>query len=795
MVWEEPGGESKFLFKITGVESELLVVEFSVNERISYPFECSVSFASEDEIKFDNAVGKEALLTILGPDTDRYVHGLISELRRAGVKGRFYLYYARVVPSLWMLSLEYDCRIFQDKSVQDIVTQVLQEGGITGDRAVFRLQGQPPTREYCVQYRETDLAFISRLLEEEGIFYFFEHSEDKHVLVFGDSKVAYKPIEGQAEVAFHTIDQMVPEEEFVYVFSSARNVLSGKYTQTDFDFEKPSLDLTTDKQGDSHQKLEVYDYPGKYFDQGRGTNLTQVRLQETRTFKEKAEGRSVCPRLTPAFTFKLKEHECQDFNAEYLLVEVIHKGSQRQVLQEYSYGAGGAGSSASPGSSGAATQPAGPEAGGFSYTNEFLGIPSSVVFRPFRKTPKAMVRGLQTALIVGPKGEEIYTDKYGRVKVQFHWDRDSKADEKSSCWIRVGQVWAGKEWGTMFIPRIGQEVLVEFLEGDPDRPLITGRVYNAECMPPYKLPDHSTKSTIKSLSSKGGEGFNEIRFEDKKGEEQFFIHAEKNQDIRVKNDCFEWIGKNRHLIVKQDQFEEVENNRNEKVAMDHMEEIGKDRHLKIKGKEAIDVTGSHSFSVTGDVIEVFKANHSEQTTQNYYLKAMGIVIEAMQGITIKCGGSSVVIDQTGVTIKGAMVTIDGGMTKINSGPGSPPQSGQAGSAVPPAAPTKPEEADKAEPGAMTEVRGKGRGSGSGSGSDSESKPFKPDEDKKSWIEIELVDEEDNPVPGERYRIETPDGKVAEGTLDQKGLARVDGIDPGTCKITFPRLDREAWERA
>ncbi|NTV37814.1 MAG: hypothetical protein HGA82_01245, partial [Anaerolineales bacterium] len=433
----------------------------------------------------------------------------------------------------------------------------------------------------------------------------------------------------------------------------------------------------------------------------------------------------------------------------------------------------------------------------------------------------------------------------------------------------------GKRWGAMFLPRVGQEVIVDFLEGDPDCPIITGRVYNGGSMPPYDLPANATMSTLKSLSSKGGGGFNEIRFQDKKDEEQLFIHAERNQDVRVKNDGFEWIGRNRHLIVKQDQFEHVENNRHELVDHDHFEQIKNDRHLKVGGKEAISVQGSHSLTVQGNVIEVFQADHSQQVTGNSYLKAQGIVIESLSGITLKCGGTSLVLGPEGITLKGALLTMDGGLVKIASGPGSPPMAGAPGFAVAPMAPKQAEEADKADPGEMAEVIAKQRQTQTGKYGTAPVKPFVPvipeggykgcfrpksgngssgnapppqpappnpaptgnayqplrtTPDPASgrpsqpqpgnayqplstaldpatrqavitdqpppvhWIEIELVDEANQPVPGEKYEITMPDQTVKEGTLDEKGWARVDGIkDPGQCKITFPNLDKEAWD--
>jgi type VI secretion system secreted protein VgrG len=280
----------------------------------------------------------------------------------------------------------------------------------------------------------------------------------------------------------------------------------------------------------------------------------------------------------------------------------------------------------------------------------FTAIDEQQQFRPQRLTPKPTISGLQSAIVVGKSGEEIYTDKYGRVKVQFHWDRYGAADEKSSCWVRVAQVWAGKGWGAMYIPRIGHEVLVDFIEGDPDRPMIVGRVYNNDNMPPYDLPDNATISTIKTNSSKGGQGFNELRFEDKKGEEQIFVHAEKNQDIRVKNDRFESTGNDRHLMVKNDKFELVENNRSEEVKQDHIEKVGKDFHLDIAGKQSIKIGGQLSVTVAGDVSEVYKANHSEETTDDYFLKASNICIEATDNITIKVGDSYIAIESGGIKI-------------------------------------------------------------------------------------------------------------------------------------------------
>jgi type VI secretion system secreted protein VgrG len=396
-------------------------------------------------------------------------------------------------------------------------------------------------------------------------------------------------------------------------------------------------------------------------------------------------------------------------------------------------------------------------------------------------------------------------DEFGRVKVQFYWDRAGKMDENSSCWIRVAQLWAGKGWGAIFTPRIGQEVIVDFLEGDPDRPIITGRVYNADQTVPYALPGEQTKSTIKSMSSKGGGGFNEIRLEDKKGSEQVFVFGQKDEDIRIQNDAKEWIGNDRSMIVIRDQMEKVGRDKHDNIVRDQIEKVGRDHHLDIEGKEAIKIVGSHSKTVTGDVIEVFQANQSTQVTQAIYIKGMNIVIEAMTGMSLKVGGNFITIDSSGVTILGTMVNINSGGAAL---------SGSAGSAVSPLAPTDPAEADTANPGendvptatpgtlATTSAEEVSPISGSSAPQSPASNapthdPNDPEnKKKKSWIEIQLNDEDGNPIPGEPYKITLPDGTtIADGTLDNKGFARVDNIDPGTCQVTFPNLDKDAWEPA
>ncbi len=758
---------------------ELRVLRFRGAEGISQLFRFDFELVSRNaKIDFKQVVGKPAAFAIAGVEEPRHVNGMINRFEQGAVGRGFTRYYLQIVPRVWTLLHRIDSRIYQQKSVPGILEGVFKDAGIPSTAYRLALQSSYKEREYCVQYQESDWNFLARLMEEEGIFYFFEHKEDEHVLVIADSPSAHSPIAGDAKIPFRASSDLEPDgREYVATFRYGEAVRIGSVQLRDFSFKTPKANLDARDKAAEWSELELFAYPADYHAADVGRQRATAWLQAEQAMRAAAAGEGVVTRFTPGYRFTLEGHGRADLDREYLITDVRHEGHEPQALEEEM----GQGEDCE-------------------YVNEFRCIPADVPYRPPRITPRPYIRGTQTATVVGPSGEEIYTDEYGRIKVRFPWDRRGEANENSSCWIRVSQPGAGGGFGFFWLPRVGQEVVVAFHEGHPDQPHVIGSVYNADQMPPYPLPDQKTKSTIKTASSKGAAGFNEIRIEDLKGEEQIFIHAEKNLDLRVKADRYEWIGADAHQIVKRDQFEQVENERHAKVGADDITEIVGDRHLKVKGKQASAVDGSLSLTVTGDVIEVFKANHSEQTSQNLYLKAMGVVIESMSGITLKTGGNSVVIDPSGVTIKGTMVTVDGSMVRIASGPGSPAQSGQAGNAVSPIAPTLPDPADEADPGKMAEAKAEQQKAGAGKYGKAKITPFKREEaeegeeKEKSWIEIELVDEEGNPVPGERYEITLPDGKtVARGTLDENGFARVDGIAPGECKITFPRLDKDAWE--
>jgi type VI secretion system secreted protein VgrG len=507
-------------FKVKGLDHELRVVRFNGYEGMSELFAFEVALAcAEHDLAFDDIVGKPATLDIRSGDSVRHVHGIVSDFEQGEEGKKLTAYRAVLVPLVWNLKNRRASKIFQNLAVPEIVKKVLDNAKIAASSYRFALQGSYKSREYCVQYRETDWGFVCRLLEEEGIAHFFDHTEDGHVLVFADSSAAYGAIAGKDTIVFRTSAGALLSDEHINQFHYSQRVRPEKVTLRDYNFKKPSLLL--EGQAEKKPDLEIYDYPGDYDDPSEGTRLAKLRLEELRASTQTAEGLAVCPRLLPGFTFKMADHPRDDFNQTYLVTRVEHHGL-------------------------------GPDSGLEDekvYEARFQVIPGGVPFRPALITPKPTIRGVQTAIVTGPGSDEICTDEYGRVKVHFHWDREGQTDDTSSCWIRVSQISAGSSWGAVFLPRVGHEVVVDFIEGDPDRPLVVGSVYHAVNKPPYSLPADKTKSTIKTNSSTGGGGFNEVRFEDKKGSEEFFMHAQKDLNVVVENDQTETVGRNDSLTV------------------------------------------------------------------------------------------------------------------------------------------------------------------------------------------------------------------------------------------------------
>jgi type VI secretion system secreted protein VgrG len=627
-------------------DEKLLLRQARINEELGQPFSMDVELLSDDEnISLDDILGQNVTIRLETEDESRYFNGIVTEFFQKENIAKNACFGAVVRPWFWLLTLSETCRIFQVKTYPEIIKAVFEDLGFSDYED--QLTGAYTPQEYVVQYNESDFNFVSRVMEQEGIFYYFVHTNGKHTLVLADDSSVLPEI---GEIPFYEKEDSgyQVDLEGIIKWENYRKIRTGGVSLGDFDFTTPSKNLsaiTTDPKTGSLASLQKFNYPGKYTERDKGSNYTKILMEKENVHYDQKYAEGNFRTLYAGSQFKLMDHHRDDQNDSYLVVKFSC------VLKSDEYISSSSGQDSEL------------------FTCTFTCIPANVSYRPQQIAIKPRISGPQTAIVVGKKGEEIWTDKYGRVKVQFHWDRDAEADEKSSCWIRVSQSWAGKNWGSMQIPRIGQEVLVDFIHGDPDRPIIIGSVYNGSSMPPYELPANATMSGVKSRSSKGGNGFNEIRFEDKKDEEQIFIHGQKDQDINIKNDCFETIGNDKHLVV--------ENNRNEEVKADHVEKIGKDRQLSVTGKEVKKVTGDLALTVDGDVAEVFKKNHSMQVTDDSNIKGSNIYIEATDNITLKVGGTSISIEAGGVVIKtdsdieldaGAKIDVKSGAdTNIKSG--------------------------------------------------------------------------------------------------------------------------------
>jgi type VI secretion system secreted protein VgrG len=599
----------------------LLFSEMSGHEQLSGLFSYEVSLLSESgDVDFDKVLG-QPLCVAFQPDKGarRFIHGIAAEMAHVGHIERYHRYRVTLRPWLWLLTRTADCRIFQDQSVPEIFEAVAKEYGLTDYK--LELKRSYPKWEYCVQYRETDFNFISRLLEQEGIYYYFRHQEGRHDLVLADDPSCHDKRAGYETVPYYPPggNEGQRERDHFTGWSVAASVQPGAYALTDFSFQQPGKALLgkgTIKSSHARSGFEIFDYPAELQKEeaGETERIAKLRIEELHAAQRVARGAGDAGGLSAGVKFKLEKYPRADYNAEYL----VTSSTLSLASNAYQSGAGG---------------------GEDELSMSIEAIRAATPFRPARLTPKPVVQGAQTAIVVGKSGEEIWTDEFGRIKVHFHWDRHGKRDEKSSCWVRVAQAWAGAQWGTVHVPRVGQEVIVSFLEGDPDQPIITGRVYNGANKPPYTLPANATQSGIKSRSSKSGsaENFNELRFEDKKGEEQVFLHAEKDLKTIVKHDEAMEIGNDSILKVKHNRTALVEN--------DETVEVKKNRKAKVGGDEEFTVTKGRKESVgDNDSVKVGKA----------------YVLEAGDQITLKTGSSQLVMKSDGtITLKGVKITIDG----------------------------------------------------------------------------------------------------------------------------------------
>ncbi len=672
-------------------DDKVLLAGLEAVERISHPFKCSLTLASEDPaIDFAKIIGKPIGVEVTFEEGDpRFFHGIVSRFAEDTQDDRFTYYRAEVVPELWLLTRRRNCRIFPEQSVPDILKTLLGEHKITNVEYRFKAADYAPWN-YCVQYRESDFDFISRILEEEGIYYYFAHEKDRHVLIFGDLPNHHEEC-AQAQVRMKPRTGGSPHVFWATAWRKEQELHPGKYALSDYNFLDPSTKLLVSTKSTieigGNDRFEVFDYPGRFVNVGaetdgkieKGEKWVKVRMQEEAAKAVAFLGASESRHMTAGFKFELAEHANDKFNGKYLLTSVTHKLNQSGAFQS------GSGEVAS-------------------YENTFECISFATPFRPPRVTAKPVIQGPQTAVVVGP--EEIQIDEHARVKVLFHWDREGKKDgSKSSCWLRVSEHWAGKSWGTQFHPRVGQEVVVEFLEGDPDQPIITGRVYNAEQTVHLASP---TQSGIMTRSSADGgiEDFNQIRFEDDYGREEIYLHAQKDWNIEVEKNEGKHVGGSRSETVDGDVTIAIEGQRNEKVKLDRGLKVDGNKSEGIKGAKAIsvgkgqtedikdamnltvgegrtmnvgktlkeDIGENMNVSVTKE--RTLKVGKKETTTvgedrsvsvgksnkmtvkEGYKLEAKTIAIEGKDEIVLKSGDATITLKKGEIQIKGKSIKLD-----------------------------------------------------------------------------------------------------------------------------------------
>lgn len=656
----------------TTLGTNALVIErIAGQESLCRPFEFRVlAVATSDDFSFDDLAGSEAVVKLETGDPDageyRYFHGVISQVAHAGFNLQgLSRYELTLVPWIWFLSQTTDCRIFQNLSVPEILEQLFSEAN---GNYRLELNGTYPPRDYCVQYGETDFDFVHRLMEYEGIYYFWIHEEGGHRMVICDAMGSHHEVGGFEEVIYRANAAGVQDRPVLSSWSLKQRVTPGRYSINSFDFKSPNPSpnskLLSRSDGNWQHPQgthEVYENAGDFIDRDEGERYARVRREEVQCVAKTIVTQTNARGLTSGCKFTVTENPRRDQNGEYLVTGVNF------VASAGNYGSG---------------SQSGPE----TYQCSLTGIPTSGVFRPARVTPVPRMRGPQTAIVCGPSGEEIYVDKYGRVKLQFLWDRRGTFDAGSSCWVRVSQAWAGVGFGSMNIPRIGQEVIVDFLDGDPDRPIITGRVYNGSNMPhssnagrdggaPSDLTQAAMMTSFKSNSLGGSGGHNEITMNDAGGAETLFFKAQKdeihkvgnNRNDKVEVDEKREVGSNRERTVGGKETITVAGDRKVSMGANHTEEIGANQKITVGAGQTIIIGSNLSLSVAGNS-ETKIGGTSKLTVgaSHETSAAAGIKLTSLASIELSVGGSSITLTPGGIDIKSVgPVTVTGAIVKVN----------------------------------------------------------------------------------------------------------------------------------
>ncbi|WP_320534464.1 type VI secretion system Vgr family protein [Robbsia andropogonis] len=675
---------------LTG-HSAMVIVDLHATEGLCQLFDIRLRMASQDaSIELKQMIGQPITITLrlssgLASSEARYFNGYVTSFSHRDTDGGFTIYSAVVQPWLWMLSRRQDVRAFQEQTVEDTLTEVFQEYGALASYE-FRLSTPTKVRSYCTQYEETDLDFALRLMQEEGLFFYFEHTKNSHKMIIADTSVMAKPIDGRSASLSYSKAETLEDVDVVTSFQATRQLTSSSVTLKTFDYKVPNARrmVSSDTQVNQGQVApnEIYAYLGEHGfpNSDRGEELARFRTEALAAHSKLFTGVSNSRRLMPARYFQLENHydhqHTESIDRQFLLVALTHTGQNN-----YQAGEGGA-----------------------HYSCDFTCIRKKVPYRPVRTFGPPTIPGPQTAIVVGPADEEIYTDALGRVKVQFHWDRRGKRNEDSSRWVRVAQPWAGSGFGMVNIPRIGDEVVVIFVNGNPDRPLIISRVYNAQNMPPWALPENATQSGILTRSSKGAtrENANAIRFEDKVGQEELWLHAEKDQRIEVENDESHSVGNDRTKTVGHDETVLVSNDRTETVgsnetitiALNRTEQVGANETLSvggnreevIKGMEnlvvaltstetvglakALTVGGGYTVTVAGAANSaVGLASAEEVGLSKATVVGKTYTVKAGDRVEVKTGSASLILESNGnIALSGVNITITAsGTLKLKGG--------------------------------------------------------------------------------------------------------------------------------
>ncbi|MFJ4142478.1 type VI secretion system tip protein TssI/VgrG [Pseudomonas sp. NPDC089734] len=613
-----PIQQPSFNLHLDGVRHDFQVLAFTGKEAISQPFRFDLELVSEHATPdLDSLLQRPAFLQFSPDGTG--IHGLIDRIAQGDTSRRLTHYQLTLRPHLARLAHRTNQRIFQHRPVPEIIALILKEHGLPTDDVQFHLGTPCPPRDYCVQYDESDLHFIQRLCEEEGLHYHFCHSPTGHRLVFGDDQTVFPKL---AAVTYRQDGDSLDHEAVITRFNVRLETRPTHTARRDYHFQKPNRVLGGEAGSDTPLHLEDYDYPGRFTDRERGTQLARRALERHRHDYRLARGHSDQAGLRSGHFLPLVDHPQSTWNDFWLLTEVHHEGRQPQVLEE----------SGNPDRQDKTLRQG--------YRNRFRAIPWDTFFRPPLHHPKPRIAGSQTAVVTGPPGQEIHCDAHGRVKVQFHWDREGQRNDQSSGWLRVASGWAGQRYGSVSLPRVGMEVLVTFLEGDPDQPLVTGCLHHAEHLPPYDLPEHRTRSVFKTLSSPGGAGYNELRLEDRKGQEQIFIHAQRDWDQTIGHDQKLHVGHERHEQVMANSYTRFKAEEHCTVDADRKVEVRMNDHLTVGQTQHVRLGNAQ-------LVEAGREIHLKSGDK--------LVIDAGMELTLKVGGSFIRLDHSGVTFGGPQI--------------------------------------------------------------------------------------------------------------------------------------------